>query len=408
MGAIIGVPVSAAAYYFLKWINATQQFAFTTLPKDLGFNAEPTWWPVLPLALSGIVVALSIRYLPGTSGHKPAEGFKAGGATEPVDLYGIVLAAYATLSLGPVLGPEAPLIAIGSGLGILAVRLVKRDAPAQAALVIGAAGSFAAIASILGSPIVGAFLLMEAAGLGGPLMGVVLVPGLLAAGIGSLIFIGLYRWTGYGTFTLAIPNIPPFKVPDGAEFLWALGIGLAAAVLGTAIRRLGLFLQPIVERQMLLLLPLAGLAVAGCAIAFGQATGRSQSLVLFSGENAMAPLVEQAATWSVGALIWLLVFKGLAYGVSLSGFRGGPTFPAMIIGAAGGIALSHGPGLPMIAGVAMGVGAMTVAVLGLPLTSVLLASIFVSSDAVPLMPLVIVAVVVSYVASARLAPAVPA
>jgi H+/Cl- antiporter ClcA len=408
LGAVIGVPVSAAAYYFLKWINATQQFVFTTLPKDLGFDREPTWWPVLPLALGGLIVALSIKYLPGMSGHKPAEGFKAGGAVKPVELYGVVLAAYATLGLGAVLGPEAPLIAIGAGLGALTVRLVKRDAPVQATMVIGAAGSFAAIAAILGSPIVGAFLLMEAAGLGGPLLGVILVPGLLAAGIGSLIFIGLYRWTGYGTFTLAIPNIPTFKVPDGAEFLWAIGIGLAAALVGTSIRRLGLLLQPVIERRMLLLTPVAGLAVAGCAIAFAEASGLSSSLVLFSGENALAPLVEKAATYSVGTLLWLVLFKGLAYGISLSGFRGGPTFPAMMIGASGGIALSHLPGLPMIAGVAMGIGAMTVAVLDLPLTSVLLASLFVASDAVALMPLVIVAVVVAYVASARLAPPTPA
>ena len=76
----------------------------------------------------------------------------------------------------------------------------------------------------------------------------------------------------------------------------------------------------------------------------------------------------------------------------------------MFIGAAGGLALSHLPGLPEIAGVAMGIGAMTAAMLNLPFTSVLLVSLFLQADAVALMPLVIVAVVVSYVASAHLAP----
>jgi H+/Cl- antiporter ClcA len=76
----------------------------------------------------------------------------------------------------------------------------------------------------------------------------------------------------------------------------------------------------------------------------------------------------------------------------------------MFIGAAGGLALSHLPGLPDIAGVAMGIGAMTVAMLNLPFTSVLLVSLFLQADAVALMPLVIVAVVVSYVASAHIAP----
>jgi hypothetical protein len=76
----------------------------------------------------------------------------------------------------------------------------------------------------------------------------------------------------------------------------------------------------------------------------------------------------------------------------------------MFLGAAGGIALSHLPGLPLIDGVAMGIGAMTTVMLRLPLTSVLLATLLLGADGVAVMPLVIVAVVVAYVASARLAP----
>ena len=76
----------------------------------------------------------------------------------------------------------------------------------------------------------------------------------------------------------------------------------------------------------------------------------------------------------------------------------------MFIGAAGGIALSHLAGLPMIAGVAMGIGAMAVTMLGLPLTSVLLTAVFLQADEIALMPLIIVAVVVAYVASVRFMP----
>src|SRR6266516_762070 len=208
-GALIGVPVAAVAYFFLKAITEAQHYLFTTLPEDLGFHSAPMWWPVPVLALSGLAVGVTIRYLPGTGGEKPAEGFSPSGPVQPRDLPGIIVASFATLALGAVLGPEAPLIAIGSGLGVLAVRLIKRDAPRMASVVIGVAGSFAAISTLLGSPIVGAFLLMEVSGLGGPLLGVVLVPGLLAAGIGSLIFVGLDAWTGFGTFSLAVPNIPP-------------------------------------------------------------------------------------------------------------------------------------------------------------------------------------------------------
>jgi H+/Cl- antiporter ClcA len=403
-GAIIGVPVAAIAYFFLKAVAATQEFVFGTLPGDLGFDSQPSWWSIPFLALSGLLVALTIRYLPGTAGHKPAEGFKTGGPVRPIELPGIIIAAFATLSLGVVLGPEAPLIAIGSGIGVLAVHLIKRDAPEMASVVIGAAGSFAAIATLLGSPLVGAFLMMEAGGLGGAMVGVVLVPGLLAAGVGSLIYVGLNDWTGFGTFSLAVPNIPPVGSPDVAEFLWAIAIGVLAAFLGTCVKRLALTLQPIVARRMVLLTPVVGVAIGVLAFIFVEVTGRSSEEVLFSGQDQLAPLIDGAAGWTVGALLLLVLCKGLAYSLAVSSFRGGPVFPGMFIGAVVGIALSHLPGLPMIAGAAMGIGAMTVAMLGLPLVSVLLVMLFLQADGLALTPLVIVAVVVSYVVSAQLVP----
>jgi hypothetical protein len=316
----------------------------------------------------------------------------------------VVLAALATLSLGVVLGPEAPLIALGAGLAVLAVRLGRRGAPPAATAVVGAAGSFAAISTLLGSPLLGAFLLMEASGLGGPMLAVVLVPGLLAAGVGSLIFTGLDAWTGLGTFSLAVPNLPHFGQPDIAEFGWAPAIGLVAALVGSGIRWGALFLRPLVERRMVLLTPIVGLAVAGLAIVFAGITGKSSSEVLFSGQSQLGPLIANSAGYSVGALVLLLACKGLAYGVSLSSFRGGPIFPAMFLGAAGGIALSHLPGLPMVPAVAMGIGAMSVVMLRLPMTSVLLATLLLLSDGLAVMPLVIVAVVVAFVASERLTP----
>jgi H+/Cl- antiporter ClcA len=405
IAVIIGAPVSTAAYFFLALVSKLQGWIFTDLPKGLGFHAEPLWWPILPLLVAGVLVALTIKYLPGTGGHSPADGFKAGaGAPSPRDLPGIVLAAFATLSLGVVLGPEAPLIALGGGLGVLAVKLVKRDAPARTQAVVAAAGSFAAISTLLGSPLTGAFLLMEASGLGGEMLQVVLVPGLLAAGVGSLVFVGLDAWTGLGTFSLAIPGLPHVGAPTIGEFLWALGIGVLAVPFGMGIRWLGLFLRPYVERRMVLLTPVVGLAVAGLAIAFAAGTGKGSSEVLFSGQSALGPFVDHAASYSIGAVVLLLVCKGIAYGISLSSFRGGPTFPALFLGAAGGVALSHLPGLPLVDGVAMGIAAMSVVMLRLPLTSVLLASLLLASDGLAVMPLVIVSVAVAYVLSARLTP----
>jgi hypothetical protein len=185
-------------------------------------------------------------------------------------------------------------------------------------------------------------------------------------------------------------------------FGWALVFGLAASVLGTGIRLMALALAPLIERRMILLTPLAGLAVAGLAIGFAEGTGRSSSTVLFSGQSAIPDLVQHAAGWTVGALLLLIVCKTLAYGISLSGFRGGPVFPSIFIGAAGGVAASHLPGLSLVPGLAMGIGAMCTVMLKLPLTSTLLATLLLYSDGLDVMPLVIVAVVVTYAATAWL------
>jgi H+/Cl- antiporter ClcA len=61
----------------------------------------------------------------------------------------------------------------------------------------------------------------------------------------------------------------------------------------------------------------------------------------------------------------------------------------------------------MIAGAAMGVGAMVAGALRMPLTAVLLPSLLFLSDAVDLMPVVIVAVVVSYVVALWIKPPAP-
>ena len=76
----------------------------------------------------------------------------------------------------------------------------------MAVTMMASAGSFAAVSTLLGSPILGAFLIMEVAGVGGATLSLVALPGLLASGIGALIFLGLDNWTGLGTFSLALTH----------------------------------------------------------------------------------------------------------------------------------------------------------------------------------------------------------
>ncbi len=423
--ALLGIPISAAAYGFLALVSYLQRELFVRLPHGLGLSPVPIWWPLPVLFTGGIAAGLAIRYLPGDGGPSPAYGFGLHPPPTPAQLPGVVLAALATLSFGVVLGPEMPLIALGGGLAVAASRLVaaarrhradgssgsggsgRGGLPEQAVTVLGASGSFAAISALLGSPLTGAFLLMEASGLGGQVMGLVLVPGLLAAGIGALIFVGLGAWTGLGTFSLAIPGLPHVGTPTLGEFGWAVVIGVAAAFAGSGLRRLAVGLRGRVAGRTLVALPAAGLVIGGLAVAYAAGSGGRSEQVLFSGQSALGSLITHSASYSALTLLLLIACKGLAYGVSMSSFRGGPVFPSMFIGAAIGLLVSHAPGLSPVAGAAMGIGAMSAVMLTLPLTSVLLATLILSSDGLVVMPLVIVAVVVAYLVAARVVPPPP-
>ena len=80
----------------------------------------------------------------------------------------------------------------------------------------------------------------------------------------------------------------------------------------------------------------------GLDASFNRALEGVRQMVFIIGEAGLAgaeQLVEHAADYSVGVMILLIVCKALAYGLSLSAFRGGPTFPSMFIGAALGMQL---------------------------------------------------------------------
>ena len=185
--------------------------------------------------------------------------------------------------------------------------------------------------------------------------------------------------------------------PTVATMAWALVIGVIGALLAWVIRWLGLALRPVVHLNRVLVTMGFGALIGVTAMTYQLVTGHSFTQVLFSGQDALPELVADAADYSVGALVLLAACKMLAYGLSLSAFRGGPVFPAMFVGATVGIALSGLPGLSMAPAIAAGIGAMCAAMLRLPMTSALLATILLGSDGVAVTPQVVVAVAVSFV-----------
>jgi hypothetical protein len=236
----------------------------------------------------------------------------------------------------------------------------------------------------------------------------ILLPGLMSAGIGSLVFTGMGNQTGLSTaaWELSPLPLPAYSGPDLSDFGWTLVLAPLAAVAVFVVVEIGRRTARVVRLRPIVIVPIAGLVVATLALIFQEATDKPAEAVLFSGETSLATLF--ASPLALSTLTALLVLKGLAWGVSLGSARGGPTFPAIFLGAAAGLIAGHLPGFAESQGVAMLMGAACVAVLRLPLTSVLLATVLSAPAGVGVVPLIVVGVVVAYIVVEILAARFPA
>jgi H+/Cl- antiporter ClcA len=276
--------------------------------------------------------------------------------------------------------------------------------------ILAASATFAALSLIFGSPLIAAIILIEVTGLGGPRLTLILIPGLLAAGIGSLISIGMGSFTGLSSSAYALDTlpVPVFSQPDIVDFLWTIPLA-AAIALGTAlIFATARPLVPLMERRGFVMLPAAGLLIGILALVFAEITDKAPDEVLFSGQDQLTGLISNAGSWSLGALALLIVLKGIGYAISLAGFRGGPTFPAMFLGAAAGLMAAELPGFATTPAIAVGLGAAVVAVLRIPLSAVVLAVLLTSQSGLGSSPLIIVGVVVAYIVTDAVSPRAPA
>jgi len=403
ISAVIGIPISAAAFGFLALVHKLEHVVWTDLPQDLGFDEPPLWWPVLAIGLAAVVVALVVTRMPGHGGHVPAAGLGAG-PTLPIELPGVLLAAGAGLILGAVVGPEAPLIALGGGLAYLAV--TRANPNDQTLSILSAAGSAAAISAVFGNPLVAVVILLEVAGLGRRQAMLLTLPCLVSSGVGALVFTGLGDWTGLETGTLAIPDLKPESLSP-AELLFAVPLGIVVGAAMWLVFVLGRNTASRAAANTWTITIAAGLIAGGAAALYAALTGHSPAEVASSGQAMLATLGNSPDDWTAGALLALLACKGLAYAVCIGAFRGGPAFPAIFLGAASGVLASMWvPGVDTVAGMAIGLAAGAT-VIGLPVTSVLLAVLLMGDSAVDLMPAIILAAVAAFVVEESLKSAKP-
>ena len=398
LGAAVGIPAALMAALFTVVVHELEHWLWHTLPEHLDASSPP-WYLVLGLPVVGACIVLAARtLLPGDGGHEPLDGIDV--SPTPIDYGpGVALAAIGSLAFGAVLGPEAPLVALGSVVGMSAARLAR--AGAEESRVISTAGSFSAISALFGGPLVAAMLLLEAGvGLGAALIPL-LIPGLVAASVGYLIFVGLGDWGGLDATALTVPGLPVYDGVHLGDLALAIGVGLLLAVLVEAVRRLGAMVAgPARARLGMTALLLGGAVAVGGLALLARGLGADSQDVLFSGQASIPDLLAEDSSRIV---LVLVAAKALAYAVCLGcGFRGGLVFPAMFLGVGlatlGVIAFDISPTLALAIGTAAGMAAMT----RLVLSGLLLAGLLVGTAGIDALPVAALAAVTAWMVMAAI------
>ena len=404
-GAIIGIPAALLSLAFFTVAHYLEHFLWTDLPAALGADSPPAYLIVGLPVIGALVVAAARVLLPGDGGHNPLAGITAG-PTPVRYVPGIVLAALGTLGFGLVLGPEAPVMAVGAATGVAISNLAR--VTERETNVLAAAGQFSAISTLFGGPLVGGVMVTEGGiGLGRALIPL-LLPGFVAAALGYLIFVGLGPLTGAPPPALTVPDLVPLDGLRGIDLVLAIAIGIVAALLIEAVKRGARRLNASGTarlgtgwRGVTVFLVAGGLAV-GLLAAGAEQLGLNSQDVLFSGQASIPAVASQT---SAVALTTLIVAKAIGYIISLaSGFRGGPIFPALFLGigvAAFGVEWF---GMSSTLAIAIGAAAGMAAQTRLVLTSMLFASILVGSAGADAIPAVVLATVAAYITAAAFEP----
>ena len=380
LGAAIGIPAALAAIAFFTAVHYLEQLIWHALPTALG-EASPPWYLVVFLPVVGAaIVAIARLALPGDGGRSPLAGMSHG-ATPVRYVPGIVVAALGTLGFGLVLGPEAPVMAVGSAVGLAITSLVRSDAREQG--ILSMAGIFSAISTLFGGPLVAGVMLTEGGISLGAVLIPVLLPGFVAAAVGYLVFLGVGPYTGAPAPGLQVPDLPAYVGTSVPDLIIAIVVGVVTAALIVAINRAAKRVAALQDgRQgdgrvgLVAALLLGGLAV-GALAQLATVFGVAPDDVLFSGQASIPALVSES---SLIALVVLVIAKAAAYVVSLAtGFRGGPIFPAVFLGvgvAAFAVELfGTSPTFAIAIGCAAGMAAQT----RLVVTSMLFAALLVGS-----------------------------
>lgn len=308
---VAGIIGLALGYVALLLVNAGIGLIWDDIPAS--WETTPAWYVVGVLLVAAVLVYVIRRFV-GDAGHSPIGGITVSPLT-PKDYVGAILAILASLWGGIVLGPEVALVATGSMVGTVTAKAMGFTDAADQKKIVGL-GALGAILALLVGPILSG--------------------------------------------SVQLGSTPTAIEVD--QLGWAIPVAIIASVAVTLSRLVAALLARAAGTgPHLVILISAALIVAFAALLLQFWTGESVLFVVTSGEELITDLPELT---SVSTVVAILVLKSLAYAVSLgAGYRGGPFFPAMFVGAASGLLIAllipNGPSVP--AALVVGVVAATIA-----------------------------------------------
>jgi CIC family chloride channel protein len=365
VGALAGLVVAAmgAAVSALHWL------LFGVSPHDRlsGLTALAPMTTVLAPLLGGLLFGLGLLALKRWRPAREVDPIEAnalhGGRMSVVGSVSVALQTVWSSGVGASVGLEAGYTQLASGIASWigrAFRLRRRDL--RMLVGCGAAG---AIAGAFGAPLGGAFYAFEL--IIGSYSAATLAPVGLAALVGYFVT-NAFEPSAFGIGTMYVSHV------GGRDLAMASAVGLAASGLGILLMRGVAFCEAGLSRLIMpaFLRPgLGGLVVGSLALFTPQ--------ILSSGHGAihLAAVLDRP----LDQIAVLLLLKALASVTSLgTGFRGGMFFSSLLMGALGGqtLAIATNAVLPTLAldphiYAIIGMGALSAAVIGAPLTMIFIA-----------------------------------
>jgi CIC family chloride channel protein len=369
LALVVGTVSGGAIVVFRETIALVQGLAFGSGTDYLHEHAAtlPWWRLLLAPALGGLAVGLFVHFaLPGRRPHGVADAIEAsalrGGRMALPGGIGAALASAASLGVGASVGREGPAVHLGATLGAwLAARLHLTRPLSRTLLGCGAA---AAVAASFNAPIAGALFANEV--IVGHYALSAFAPIVMASVTGTMVSRAVY-----GDFPAFI--VEEHAIASAWEFPAFAGLGLAGAVVALLFMR-GIPLAERAARRLPgppWLRPAAGGLVVGLlALAFPHVLGVGYGPT----DDALK------GVYPLALLVALLAAKLAATVASVGfGFAGGVFSPSLVLGAMmggayGAVAANLFPALPgdPAAYTLVGMGTVAAAVLGAPISTILI------------------------------------